>query len=222
MELGTERLTRLWGLVRPHVSATDIAHDADHVLRVYRWATRLAPEAGADQELAGAAALVHDLEPVPKESPDRALGGERAAVAALPMLERAGFSAAEIAEIQAAVRTSSWSRGLAPAGPTGAVLQDADRLDAIGAIGVARVFATAQGMVDRGADGRLWDPDDPFAATGRPLDDRRQALDHFARKLNRLAAGMHTSTARAEAGLRHEAMLRYLDALARELGARSA
>ena len=199
MDLGYPRHRALWASLGPRVSTDDLAHDGDHVLRVYAWAVRLAPEAGADPDLAGAAALVHDLDPIPKESADRALGGERAALAALPLLLEAGYSEAEIAEIQAAVASSSWSRGRAPAGPVGVVLQDADRLDAIGAIGVARTFATAQGMASRGTAGRLWEPQDPFASSGRALDDRRQAVDHFARKLLKLAAGMHTPSARAEA-----------------------
>lgn len=218
MLLPIDRHAALWAQVAPRVGDADIAHDTAHVLRVYAWAVRLAPELGVDPDLAGATALVHDLEVIPKESPDRALGGERSAAAAVTLLEQAGYGSDEVQQVVEAVRTSSWSRGLAPTIPLGAVLQDADRLDAIGAIGVARTFATAQGMVDRGSPGRLWDPADPFARTGRALDDRRQALDHFARKLLKLAAGMHTPGARAEARLRQEAMEAYLAALARELG----
>jgi uncharacterized protein len=86
----------------------DLAHDRDHLLRVYRWAVRLAPEAGADPDLCGAAALVHDLVDVPKESVDRALGGERSAAASVPLLVEAGYTADEVAVVVEAVRTSSW------------------------------------------------------------------------------------------------------------------
>jgi uncharacterized protein len=207
----------LWERVAPLMDGRDLAHDALHLGRVYRWALRLAPEAGADPDLAGAAALVHDLDPTPKHDPDRPAGGERSSRAAEPLLAEAGYDARERAPILAAVAASSWSRGLEPAGPLGAVLQDADRLDAIGAVGIARVFACHQSMAAAGSDGLFYHPGDPFAEAGRDLDDRRHALDHFAVKLLKLADGMHTPTARAEAARRHEAMLTFLSQLWGEL-----
>ena len=197
----------------------DLAHDALHVARVYRWALRLAPEAGADPDLAGAAALVHDLDPTPKHDPARAASGERSSRAAEPLLAAVGYAAGERREILAAVAASSWSRGLAPSGAIGEVLQDADRLDAIGAVGIARVFACHQSMAAAGSDGLFYHPGDPFAEGGRSLDDRRHALDHFAVKLLKLADGMHTPTARAEAARRHEAMLSFLSQFWGEIGA---
>ena len=61
----------LWNLVKSETDADDLAHDHLHVLRVYEWAIRLAPEANADSDLTGAAALVHDLVNIPKEHRDR-------------------------------------------------------------------------------------------------------------------------------------------------------
>jgi uncharacterized protein len=197
------RHTLLWAQVEPTTPLADVAHDAEHVLRVYRWALHLAPEAGADPDLAGAAALVHDLVAIPKDS-------------APPALAKAGYTEPEIAIIVDAVATSSWSAGRPPNSPEGAVLQDADRLDAIGFIGFARCMATAQAMAQRGAGSRFYDPADPFAE-GRPLDDRAFAIDHLPRKLLRLAAGMSTPTAKAEAARRHEALLLVLGALGREI-----
>lgn len=210
------RHTRLWAQVEPTTPQADVAHDAEHVLRVYRWALHLAPEAGADPDLAGAAALVHDLVAIPKDSAARAEGGARSAAAAPPALAKAGYAESEIAIIVDAVATSSWSAGRPPNSPEGAVLQDADRLDAIGFIGFARCMATAQAMAQRGAGSRFYDPADPFAE-GRPLDDRAFAIDHLPRKLLRLAAGMSTPTAKAEAARRHEALLLVLGALGREI-----
>jgi uncharacterized protein len=200
-------------LIEAFLPPGELAHDGAHIDRVYRWAIRLAPEAGASADLAGAAALVHDLVPIPKDHPDRALGGERSARAAGPVLSAAGYDDVEAACIIEAVRTSSWSRGFQPTSPEGAVLQDADRLDAIGAIGVARCFATAQHMSRPGDAGHFYAPGDPFAATGRPLDDRRYAIDHFGKKLLRLAGGMHTRAAQEEAARRHGAMTDFLAAL---------
>ncbi len=200
----------------PRCPPGELAHDAEHVLRVYGWALRLAPEAGADADLAGAAALVHDLIFVPKDGADRAQGGERSAAAAPEVLAAAGYDAPEILRVADAVRTSSWSRGLAPVNPEGAVLQDADRLDALGAIGLLRTAACGQFMSRADRPGRLYDPEDPRAVSGRPLDDRRQVVDHLPAKLLRLASSMHTASARAEALRRHGFLETFLAELAHE------
>ena len=85
------------------------------------------------------------------------------------------------------------------------------RLEALGAIGIARVFATGASF---GAG--LWHPEDPWAE-GRELDDKAWSLDHFERKLLRLAAGMTTAAGRRRAGARQRTMTAYLDALRAEL-----
>ena len=152
-----ERHTTLWSLVEANTQGADLAHDTLHVMRVYDWAMRLAPEAHADPDLTGAAALVHDLVNIPKEHRDRPLGSERSAEASRGLLKASGYADEEVALIVEAVRTCSWSRSLAPTGPIGAVLQDADRLDAIGAVGIAGCAAQtrsfprcqcAQGHID--------------------------------------------------------------------------
>ena len=140
------RHARLWPLVVGHCAPGELAHDQHHVARVYRWALVLAGEAGVDPDLAGATALVHDLDAIPKDSPERSQGGERSARLAATPLSVAGYDGDEIAAVVEAVRTSSWSRGLVATSALGVLLQDADRLDAIGALGIARVFACAQRM----------------------------------------------------------------------------
>lgn len=206
----------LWARVEPELPTGDLAHDRLHVLRVYRWAVRLAPGAGADLDLAGAAALVHDLVNVPKESAQRSFGGELSADAAAPVLREVGYDEAEVKAICAAVRRSPWSRGLTPQTPLDRVLQDADRLDAIGAVGIARTFATAQRMQIGGAKLSLYDEVDPLALE-REAEDRRFALDHFKTKLLTLAGGMHLAEAREEAQRRHAVMEGFLEQLAGEL-----
>jgi uncharacterized protein len=93
------------------------------------------------------------------------------------------------------------------------VLQDADRLDAIGAIGIARCFAT--GAVMRQP---FYDPADPLCAQHEP-DDKRWSVDHFYRKLLKLPGSMHTATARRMAEERGRYMQGFLEQLGREIGA---
>ncbi len=208
----------LWDLVENKTDEHDLAHDHLHVSRVYKWAMKLALEAKADPELTGAAALVHDLVNIPKEHRDRPLGSERSAEASRGLLANAGYSPNEVSIIVEAVRTTSWSRGLKPTSNIGRVLQDADRLDAIGAIGIARTFACAQAMSSRGQPSRFYNPQDPVARTNRLLNDAKQPVDHFYAKLLKLADTMHTETAKAEAKKRHQSMLEFLSDLERELG----
>ena len=207
----------LWPLVEARLPAGELAHDREHIARVYTWALRLAGEGGADADLAGATALVHDLVFVPKDSADRAQGGARSAAAAPALLAAAGYGAAEAEQVAAAVATSSWSRGLAPTSALGVVLQDADRLDALGAIGLLRSAACAQFMSRADRPGRFYDPGDPFAESGRALDDRLQAIDHCYAKLLRLAAGLRLPCARAEGLRRHATIVAFLAALRGEL-----
>ena len=91
------------------------------------------------------------------------------------------------------------------------ILQDADRLDAIGLIGVARCFYVA-GRMGSG----LYDPADPLGDT-RALDDKAFALDHFETKLLKLSAGFQTQTGAAMAAKRHEALLQFRDAILAEI-----
>jgi uncharacterized protein len=213
------RHAALWARVEPALPPGELAHDRHHIERVYHWSLRLAGEAGADADLSGAAALVHDLALVPKDSPERALGGERSATLAGGALGAAGYSADECAAVCGAVRTSSWSRGLPPEGPLGVVLQDADRLDAIGALGLMRNLSCAQWMSRADRPGRFYDPGDPFHESPRALDDRRNALDHCFAKLLRLAGAMRLPSAQAEAARRHASMTAFIAELRQELGA---
>ena len=170
-----ERHAALWASVEQHMQVTDLAHDVLHVQRVYQWAVHLSPEAGCSADLAGAAALVHDAVQIPKHEPDRPMGGERSAELAAGLLPDAGYSAEECAEIVEAVRTCSWSRGLAPTGPLGALLQDADRLDAIGVIGFMRLTACAQSFAQAGVAGCFYhnDVDGGFSDGGSTLTPAR-------------------------------------------------
>lgn len=190
-------------------AAPDAAHDLEHALRVALWTLRCGPELPAP--LAVAAALLHDAVRVPKHHPERPREGERSAEHARERLLALGFAAEEADAAAVAIRDHGFSRGAEPEGPLGRALQDADRLDALGAVGLARLFATGAAM---GA--AFFDPDDPWARR-RALDDRARSLDHFSTKLLRLPGLMRTDAGRREAETRVRIMRDYLTALGREL-----
>ena len=189
----------------------DPGHDLSHCLRVALWTVRLGGAAVSRRE-ALAAALLHDVVNLPKDSPDRAKASELSAGVARELLPRHGFDADAIERVAAAVRDHSYSRGATPTEPLGRALQDADRLEALGALGI---FRTATCGARMGA--RYFDPDDPWARH-RELDDLRYTVDHFFQKLLGLAHTMTTEAGRAEARRRIDFMRAFLDQLGREIG----
>lgn len=192
------------------LSANDPAHDLAHIRRVVANARMLAAAEGARLEIVLPAAWLHDCVIIPKDSPQRQYASTRAAQVAGDFLREQGFPA-DIPAIQHAIAAHSFSAGIAPRTLEAMVVQDADRLDALGAIGIARCLQLG------GALGRpLYNADDPFAVT-RPLDDTANTLDHFFVKLLTLAERMQTATGRAEAHRRTAFMREFLQQLGKEI-----
>jgi uncharacterized protein len=189
----------------------DPGHDLSHAQRVALWTVRLAG-GEAHPRSAIAAALLHDVVNLPKDSPRRSEASVLSAERAREILPRHDFHADAIDEICDAIRDHSYSRGAVPATTLGKALQDADRLEALGALGVFRTVSCGTRM---GA--RYFHADDPFAAD-RPLDDHAFTVDHFFEKLLRLTETMQTEAGRAEAARRTAFMRAFLDQLAQELG----
>ncbi|OJW19941.1 MAG: hydrolase [Planctomycetales bacterium 71-10] len=190
----------------------DAGHDVHHARRVRDNAMRIADREGGDRAVLTAAAYLHDLVSPPKDSPDRKRASALSAEAAAPVLRELGFDEDRVAAARHAIHAHSFSAGVEPTTVEAKVLQDADRLEALGAIGVARTFYTAGLM-----GSAMFDADDPFAVR-RPLDDRRFALDHFAAKLMTLPATMQTAAGRELAEERLAVMHAFLGAIAGELG----
>jgi len=190
----------------------DVAHDLEHVRRVVRNARWLAAAAGARREIVEPAAWLHDCVTVPKTSPLRAQASRLAAAQAVEWLRGWGYPAALLPEIAHAIEAHSFSAGIEPRTPEAKVVQDADRLEALGAVGLARCLMLG------GALGRpLYAATDPFCAKRAP-DDRRATVDHFHTKLLRLESTMQTAAGRNEARRRTEFLRQFLTELEREAG----
>jgi uncharacterized protein len=189
----------------------DAAHDGSHLLRVALFTLKFAGNE-VDPRESVAAALLHDLVNVPKNHPDRARASEFSAEAAAPLLAQADFSPAAISRIQAAIRDHSFSRGARPTELLGQALQDADRLEAIGAIGLMRVFSTGARMGTG-----YFHTEDPWAKS-RELNDQQFSVDHFFTKLLKLPASFLTEGGKAEAAKRVRRLEVFLDDLADEIG----
>lgn len=184
-------------------------HDLAHLRRVHRLAQRFADkdEVLLDPFVLAAAAYLHDIVNLPKNSPDRHMASRRSATRARELLGGGPLTDSQIDAVAHAIEAHSFSAGIQPGSLEAKYLQDADRMEALGAIGIARLFHTAGQM-----DSSLFDPDDLMATT-RDLDDKRFAVDHVAVKLAKLPGTMQTAAGKAEANAR----MAVIDAFVRQL-----
>jgi len=190
----------------------DSAHDFQHIKRVYKNAEVIGRREGADMKILLPAALLHDLVVYPKGSAKTSKSADDSADMAEKLLKSFRYPQDKIDKICYCIRTHSYSKRLVPATLEAKILQDADRLDALGAIGIARTFSVG------GSERRsFYNPDDPFWKSSRELDDREWTLDHFRTKLLKLKDSMHTKTAREMAQERARFMELFIKQLQKEL-----
>ena len=192
-------------------AAADGAHDMAHLLRVWRSVQGLQAAEGGDLQVLLAATLMHDCVNVEKNSPFRAQASALAARKAATVLAGLDWPQARIEAVAHAIEAHSYSAAIAPRTVEARILQDADRLDAIGLIGAARCFSVG-GRLGRA----LYDPADPRARQ-RPLDDTRYTIDHFQTKLLRLAEGFQTAEGARRAAIRQQRLRDFHEALLSEV-----
>lgn len=203
-----EALRRTEAFVRERMSGEGSGHDWWHVHRVRQTALRLAGEEGADAFVVELAALLHDVADHKFHGGDASAGPRAAREWLGGLCVDAGVTehvAAIIAELSfkgAGVPTPMSS-------VEGAVVQDADRLDAIGAMGIARAFAFG------GSRGRLMhDPDaapEMHDSFERYKSSAGPTVNHFHEKLLLLRDRMNTASARRVAEGRHRFMEQFLE-----------
>jgi uncharacterized protein len=188
----------------------DPAHDFSHIMRVCRNAQIIGKSEGADMEVLLWAALLHDAGSKSKLLECSIESDQRQHIIE-EFLKKKELPSDIRKKILYAVEVHRFSKDIVPVTLEAKILQDADRLDALGAIGIARVFMTG-GTLGRA----LYDPVDPFCKSREP-DDKKWNLDHFYRKLLKLESGMHTKTARKLASRRTAVLSRYLSDLELEI-----
>ena len=191
--------------------AEDPAHDLAHVQRVVSNAVRFARELDAVMEVVFPAAWLHDCVVIPKDSPQRPYASQLAAEAAVAFLHEQNYPQRYLDEIGHAIMAHSFSANIPAKTLEAKIVQDADRIDALGAIGIARCFAMG-GMLAR----PLYQLPDPFCEDREP-DDLLATVDHFYTKLLRLAGTMQTKAGKREAEKRSQFMLGYLARLKEEI-----
>jgi uncharacterized protein len=189
----------------------DAAHDLSHVKRVVNNTVYLTDITKANSLVTFPAAWLHDCVAVAKDSPLRSQGSKLAADAATLFLSEIGYPEERLADVYHAIEAHSFTADIPPRSLEAQVVQDADRLDSLGAIGIARCLLVG-GRLNR----PLCDSVDPFCDSREP-DDSLYTLDHFYTKLFKLPDTMQTEAGRTEAHRRAALMQDYLDKLRSEI-----
>lgn len=189
----------------------DPAHDLLHFKRVVRTAKKLCELERGKMEVVIPAAWLHDLVIVPKNDPRRSQASHLSAQAARKLLTEWNYPSELHDEIAHAITAHSFSANIETQSLEAKIVQDADRLDGLGAIGLARCFATA-GLMKRA----FYQENDPFCEQRKP-DDSNSTIDHFFVKLFKTADSLKTDAGRKEGQRRKEILQRFLEDLKAEL-----
>jgi uncharacterized protein len=188
----------------------DASHDITHFKRVWKLAEKLASKED-DKLVIIAACYFHDIVNYPKNHPNRSLSSRDAAIRAQDILRGMDFPIEKLDNIHHCIEAHSYSANIQTRTREAEIVQDADRMESLGAIGLARTFYVAGRM-----GSHLFCGDDPFAEN-RELDDSKYAVDHFKRKLLKLPSTMKTVEGKKEALKRAKVLEIFLENLKEEL-----
>ena len=194
---------------RHHYEGADAVHDFDHVLRVLTMAERLAREEGADLEIVRTATLLHD---VARGHGDRLIANHAQAGAEFARRLLQGYPTEKVEAVAHAIAAHRFRTGPDPQTLEAKVLHDADKLDAIGAIGVARAFAFG------GYEGQHRFA--TFLGNGMTTNDTRHEhtpVHEYQIKLLKIKERLLTESARKLAADRHLFMVAYFERLEQEV-----
>ena len=189
----------------------DPAHDFMHIMRVYKNAEKICKLEKANRKLVLVSVLLHDIVKKTHSDKRQKSSADLSADKATLILKKLQFSENDIIIVAEAIRNHSFTKNKISKSIEGRILQDADRLDALGAVGIARVFSVS-GSKKR----QFYQLNDPFSKNREP-NDKKWALDHFFNKLLVLEKSMNTKTGKIEAKKRTIVLKNYLDSLKKEI-----
>ncbi len=193
------------------IDAVDAGHDLNHIKRVVKTAKQLAAAEQAEIAVVLPAAWLHDCVQVAKDSPLRTQASRMAAQEAEQLLIRWQYPVQHIPAIVHAIEAHSFSAHITCETLEAKVVQDADRMDALGAIGTVRTLLVGQSFGNP-----LLAENDPFCVQ-RDANDQTSIIDHFYTKLLKLKDSFHTDSAKVEAQKRHDFMILFLKQLSDEV-----
>lgn len=189
----------------------DAAHDIEHIKRVSNNARKICEREKGDLHVVLPSAWLHDCVNVPKDSDLRNQGSELSADKAIEFLKTISYPSEYFDAIHHAIHAHSFSANIETKTLEAKIVQDADRIDALGALGLARCLAYS---AVKNRD--LYDHKDPFAEN-RELNESKFAIDHFYTKLFKLPESMKTESGKEIAKTRAKFLHQFIDALKDEI-----
>jgi len=201
-------------LAKENISNEDVSHDFEHALRVLSNAEKISEVEGGDSDILIPAALYHDIFVYPKDHPDRYKSQEKSANSTEKLIYPIFLKEKienKIYLIKTCILECSFSKGIVPESLESKILQDADGLEATGAISIMRTYSST-GQMKR----LFYNSEDPFCLNRKP-DASCYALDLFYERLLKVTNRMHTQTAKNIAKRRTDFLISFLDEFKLEL-----
>jgi uncharacterized protein len=213
--MNTELKNQLIKIAKENISDKDPSHDFEHALRVLSNSERISKEEKGDFDIIVPAALFHDLVVYPKNHPDKNKSQEESARVTEEILRTLSlFPKDKIEKVKTCIKECSFSNKIIPDLLESRILQDADRLEATGAIAIMRTYSST-GQMKR----PFYNSRDPFCKNRKP-DALKFALDLFYERLLKVTGRMHTKTARKIAKRRTKFLINFLKEFKLELQGR--
>jgi uncharacterized protein len=209
--MDADTVKKLKQFVKKRQDQHDPSHDFQHVLRVTNLARRIASTVDADEEIVIPAALFHDIVVYQKDTEaSKNESKESAEIADNVLSQIDQYPKEKISEVKICIKECSFSKGKNASSIESKVLQDADRLEATGAISIMRTFASCADM-----DRPFYPPEDPLCRSS--VETYRSGINLFRNRLLKVQDVLHTDLAKQFAQERAEFLEQFLDQLEHEL-----
>ena len=207
-----ELRNKLIRIAKERIASHDPSHDFEHALRCLTLAEKITKDEKADLDIIIPAALFHDVVNYPKNDPKAKYASDESAEFAKKILKNIkDYPKNRIDKVFIAIKQCSFSKGIIPDILEAKILQDADKLEATGAISIMRTFSST-GLMQR----PFYHTEDPFCKNREP-DSHNFAIDLFYTRLLKVEALMHTKMGRKIAKRRTIFLKVFLDELKKEL-----
>lgn len=210
--MNEKQKSELLEILKKNLANDDPSHDINHVLRVLKLSEQIGKKEGADMEIVIPMALFHDLVTYPKDDELNKNATEESAIKAEQILSNLNWYPKEkIDDVTKGIKVISFSKGITAKTLESKTVQDADMLEATGAISIMRTFASS-GKMNR----LFYNPNDPFAQN-RELNDLKYSVDLFYTRLLKVEEKINTRTAEKIAKRRVVFLRKFLEELRSEL-----
>lgn len=196
-----------------HMSANShTGHDLQHIERVHEIAKKIGEKEKCDMLVLEAATLMHDLERNNESKENNIDHSYESAKIAIEIMNKVNFPKNKMNNVVESIKNHRFRKNIKPKQIEAKILQDADRIDALGAIGIMRAVS-----VGTNYNNLYYDPNDPICRKKKIFEDDKYIIDHFYKKLLKISSTLNTKTAKEIAKKRENFMKLFLEQLELEI-----